>query len=284
MEGQIDRSVEPMTLDEALEVAVRTDAGEVRSHNEDAVFGDAALGLAILADGMGGYSAGEVASSMATSLLAGSLVGTLDEREPQQFDGDGQRVAHRQLRERIEQANADIYLAAQRNPGYYGMGTTLVVAWFYDNMVTLAHLGDSRAYRLRGNFFERLTRDHSLLQHQLDSGIISAEEARFSRSKNLVTRALGVDLPVEPEIRDLSVRPGDVYLLCSDGLTDMVGDVEIGATMRALAADPVAAAERLVQMANENGGRDNISVILVRVRGEFPARAGWRQELRAGFG
>jgi len=284
MERQIDESMEPMTLGEALEMAVSTDPGEVRPHNEDAVFGDAALGLAILADGMGGYSAGEVASSMATSLLAQSLVATLDEREPQQFDADGQRVAHHQLRERIEQANAEIYFAAQAYPQLYGMGTTLVVAWFYDNMVTLAHLGDSRAYRLRGNLLERLTRDHSLLQQQLDSGIISAEEARFSPSKNLVTRALGVDLTVEPEIRDFSVQPGDVYLLCSDGLNDMVGDVEIGATMRALAADPVAAAERLVQMANDNGGRDNISVILVRVRGEFPARAGWWRKLRVRFG
>ena len=284
MERHIDESVEAMTLGNALEMAACTDRGEVRSHNEDALFGDAALGLAILADGMGGYNAGEVASSMATALLSRSLIGTLDEREPQQFDADGQRVAHHQLRERIEQANAEIYFAAESDPQLCGMGTTLVVAWFYDNMVTLAHLGDSRAYRLRGNLFECLTRDHSLLQEQIDSGIISAEEARFSPGKNLVTRALGVDLTVEPEIRDFSVLPGDIYLLCSDGLNNMVGDVEIGATVRVLAGDPVAAAERLVQMANNNGGRDNISVILVRVRGEFPARAGWWQKLRLRIG
>ena len=277
MGRHIDESVEAMTLGNALEMAACTDRGEVRSHNEDALFGAAALGLAILADGMGGYNGGEVASSMATALLSRSLIGTLDEREPQQFDADGQRVAHHQLRERIEQANAEIYFAAESDPQLCGMGTTLVVAWFYDNMVTLAHLGDSRAYRLRGNLFECLTRDHSLLQEQIDSGIISAEEARFSPGKNLVTRALGVDLMVEPEIRDFSVLPGDIYLLCSDGLNNMVGDVEIGATVRVLAGDPVAAAERLVQMANNNGGRDNISVILVRVRGEFPARAGWLQ-------
>ena len=277
MERHIDESVEAMTLGNALEMAACTDRGEVRSHNEDALFGDAALVRAILPEGMGGYNAGEVASSMATALLSRSLIGTLDEREPQQFDADGQRVAHHQLRERIEQANAEIYFAAESDPQLCGMGTTLVVAWFYDNMVTLAHLGDSRAYRLRGNLFECLTRDHSLLQEQIDSGIISAEEARFSPGKNLVTRALGVDLMVEPETRDFSVLPGDIYLLCSDGLNNMVGDVEIGATVRALAGDPVAAAERLVQMANNNGGRDNISVILVRVRGEFPARAGWLQ-------
>ena len=158
MERHIDESVEAMTLGNALEMAACTDRGEVRSHNEDALFGDAALGLAILADGMGGYNAGEVASSMATALLSRSLIGTLDEREPQQFDADGQRVAHHQLRERIEQANAEIYFAAESDPQLCGMGTTLVVAWFYDNMVTLAHLGDSRAYRLRGNLFECLTR------------------------------------------------------------------------------------------------------------------------------
>jgi protein phosphatase len=273
-----------MTLGEALEMALCTDPGEVRPHNEDAVFGDAALGLAILADGMGGYSAGEVASSMATSLLARSLVGTLDEREPQQFDADGQRVAHHQLRERIEQANAEIYFAAQSHPELYGMGTTLVVAWFYDNMVTLAHLGDSRAYRLRGNLFERLTRDHSLLQEQLDSGMISPAQARAFHSRNLVTRAVGVEPGVEPEIQDVDVQVGDVFLLCSDGLSDMMEDGEIARTLREYGDDPAIAADRLVEMANDNGGRDNVSVIVVKVRGEFPATTGKWQKLLSRFG
>jgi len=273
-----------MNLNEALEMAVRTDPGLVRPHNEDAVFGDAALGLAILADGMGGYNAGEVASGMATALLAGSLIGTLDDREPQQVDAAGVRVAHRQLRDRIDDANAEIYFAGQNQPKFAGMGTTLVVAWFYDNLLTVAHIGDSRLYRLRENRFDRLTRDHSLLQEQLDSGIISAEHARFSLNKNLVTRALGVDLGVEPEIRDFPVEPGDVYLLCSDGLTDMVDDLEIGLTLRELRDNPVGAADELVQMANENGGRDNVSVVVVKVRGDFPARAGWWRKLVSRFG
>ena len=273
-----------MTLTEALDMAVRTDPGLVRAHNEDAVFGDAALGLAILADGMGGYNAGEVASGMATTLLAGSLVGTLDEREPQQFDADGVRVAHRQLRDRIDDANAEIHFAGKNQPKFNGMGTTLVVAWFYDNLLTVAHIGDSRLYRLRGNRFDRLTRDHSLLQEQLDSGIISADAARSSRSKFLVTRALGIELVVEPEIRDFPVEPGDVYLLCSDGLNDMVDDLEIGLTLRELQENPAGAADELVKMANDGGGRDNVSVVVVKVRGAFPARAGWWKKIVAHLG
>ena len=273
-----------MNLNEALDMAVRTDPGLLRPHNEDAVFGDAAMGLAILADGMGGYNAGEVASGMATTLLAGSLIGTLDEREPQQIDAAGVRVAHRQLRDRIDDANAEIYFAGQKQPKFAGMGTTLVVAWFYDNQLTVAHIGDSRLYRVRGNRLDRLTRDHSLLQEQLDSGIISAAEARYSSSKNLVTRALGVDLAVEPEIRDFPVEPGDVYLLCSDGLTDMVDDLEIGLTLRELRENPAGAADELVQMANDGGGRDNVSVVVVNVRGTFPARAGWWRKLVSRFG
>lgn len=273
-----------MNLNEALEIAVRTDPGLLRPHNEDAVFGDAELGLAILADGMGGYSAGEVASGMATALLAGSLIGTLDDREPQQIDGAGVRVAHRQLRDRINDANAEIYFAGQEQPKFAGMGTTLVVGWFYDNFLTVAHIGDSRLYRLRGNIFDRLTRDHSLLQEQLDSGIISVEDARFSLNKNLVTRALGVELAAEPEIRDFPVEPGDVYLLCSDGLTDMVDDLEIGLTLRDFRNNPVGAVDELVHMANENGGRDNVSVVVVKVRGDFPARAGWWRKLVSRLG
>ncbi len=273
-----------MPLSEALEMAVRTDPGRLRPHNEDAVFCDAGLGLAILADGMGGYNAGEVASSMATSLLADSIVRTLGDCEPQEFDPTGLRVAHRQLRERIEEANAEIYFAAQNEPQFAGMGTTLVVAWFYDNHLTVAHLGDSRLYRLRGEHLERLTRDHSLLQEQLDSGMISPEQARVSRRRNLVTRAMGVDLRVSPELRDFEVQADDLYLLCSDGLSDMVDDEEIGQAMQALGADPAILADQLVQMANDNGGRDNVSVIVTRVRGSFSARAGWWQKLLSRFG
>ena len=133
------------------------------------------------------------------------------------------------------------------------MGTTLVAALFYDNQVTVAHIGDSRLYRLRGEEFSAITRDHSLLQEQIDSGMILAEDAKYSQNKNLVTRALGVDPEVETEIHDYPVQPGDIYLLCSDGLNDMVEDEEIQITVQMLAADLELAATQLIQMANDNG-------------------------------
>lgn len=273
-----------MNLADALGVVTRTDPGMVRSHNEDAVYGDALQGLVILADGMGGYNAGEVASGMATSLLSSSLGQIIPGCKPQDIDAEsGGRVAHRHLVEQIAASNRAIYEAAQNNAQYAGMGTTLVMAWFYDNLITVAHIGDSRLYRLRGEEFQQITRDHSLLQEQLDSGMITPEEARYSQNKNLVTRALGVDPEVEAEIHDYDVEPGDIYLLCSDGLNDMVEDEEIGSTVRMLAANLELAADQLVQMANDNGGRDNISVILVKVRGDFAVPNGWWQKLLARF-
>ena len=272
-----------MPLTEALEMAVRTDPGKLRSHNEDAVFGDPTLGLAILADGMGGYNAGEVASSMATTLLAETIIPTLHYGEPQEFDPSGVRVAHRQLRERIEAANAEIYFAAHEQPQYAGMATTLIVAWFYNNQLTVAHLGDSRLYRLRAGKLECLTRDHSFLQEQIDHGVISIEQARLSSHRNLVTRGLGVDLRVSPELQDFEVQTDDLYLLCSDGLSDMVDDEAIARVLQEVGADPVMLADQLVQMANDSGGRDNVSVIVTKVRGGFPARAGWWQKLLARF-
>jgi protein phosphatase len=155
------------------------------------------------------------------------------------------------------------------------MGTTLVAAVFYDNKVSVAHIGDSRLYRLRGEKFEQLTRDHSLLQEQIDSGMITPEQAKFSQNKNLVTRALGIDPTVEPELHVYPTELGDIYLLCSDGLNDMVSDVDIGMTLQTLSANLRLAAQQLVQMANDNGGRDNVSVILVRVARDFAAPKGW---------
>lgn len=273
-----------MNLTEALEIVVRTDPGVVRSHNEDAVFGDAERGLLILADGMGGYNAGEIASGMATTLLSNNLAPQGAQARLQEMDERrGIRVAHRHLIDQVALTNESIFNAAQSQPQYAGMGTTLVIAWFYDNLITIGHIGDSRLYRLRGDEFMALTRDHSLLQEQIDSGLISAEEARFSQNKNLVTRALGVDPEVELEVHDFDVLPGDIYLLCSDGLNDMVDDEEIGLTLQTLRGNLELAGDQLIQMANDNGGRDNVSVILVKVRGEFAAPSGWWRKLLAWF-
>src|SRR5690348_11799495 len=163
------------------------------------------------------------------------------------------------------------------------MGTTLVVALFFDNRMTVGHIGDSRLYRLRGDVFEQVTRDHSLLQEQIDSGMITKEQARYSQNKNLVTRAVGIDPEVETEVHTYPVQVGDIYLMCSDGLNDMVTDEDIELTLSSLAANLPLAAQQLVQLACDNGGRDNVSVILVRVVKGFPARIGLVDKLKSWF-
>ena len=264
------------TLSNALEIVVRTDPGMVRGHNEDAVFANPNLGFAILADGMGGYNAGEVASGMATMLLSAELETAFSARPPYEIDREtGVAYGRRCLEDKVAVTNSAIFNTAESQPQYSGMGTTLVAVLFYDNRVTVAHIGDSRLYRLRGDALVAITRDHSLLQEQIDSGVISLEEARFSQNKNLVLRALGVEARVETEVHDYPVLPGDIYLLCSDGLNDMVDDDEIQLTLRMLAANLDLAAVQLIQVANDNGGRDNVSVILIKILREFPAPQGW---------
>ncbi|MEW5889657.1 MAG: Stp1/IreP family PP2C-type Ser/Thr phosphatase [Pseudomonadota bacterium] len=270
-----------MDLSQALQIVSRSDAGMMRSHNEDAVYVSPACGLAILADGMGGYNAGEVAAGMATALLGSELEKSFQKTPLHKPAASGKLHARAALETEIARANAAIYQTAQSQPQYAGMGTTLVMALFYDNSMMVAHIGDSRLYRLRGEDFRVITKDHSLLQEQIDSGMITPEEARRSQNKNLVTRALGVDPVVEPEIRDYDTLPGDIYLLCSDGLNDMVEDEEIGLTLQTLSTNLELAADRLVQMANDHGGRDNVSVILVRIAREYPAARGWLARLSA---
>ncbi len=260
------------TLSDALEIVVRTDPGMIRELNEDAVFANPVRGLVILADGMGGYNAGEVASGMATSFLASALETSFFDMPPTGARASGEEsLASCCLQDSIARANTAIYNAASSEPQFSGMGTTLVTAVFHDNTVTVAHIGDSRLYRLRGEEFGVVTRDHSLLQEQIDSGMITAEEARYSQNKNLVTRALGVEPSVEPEINEHDVLPGDIYLFCSDGLNDMIPDEEIQLVLQTLSVNLNLAAKQLIQMANDNGGRDNISVILVKVLRAFPA-------------
>ncbi|MBV8030536.1 MAG: Stp1/IreP family PP2C-type Ser/Thr phosphatase [Betaproteobacteria bacterium] len=264
-----------MDLSQILEVASATDPGMVRSHNEDSVAADPANGLVVLADGMGGYNAGEVASGMATTVIITEMQQMLAKVEPYAIDEKTkQQVGRRILREQVLKANTSIYQAAQSQPQYAGMGTTLVTCLFYDNKILVAHLGDSRLYLARDGKFSQVTRDHSLLQEQIDSGLITPEQAKHAQHKNLVTKALGIDPSVEPEMNEYPTKPGDIYLLCSDGLCDMVEDEDIGMAVQTLGANLKLAAEQLVQMANDNGGRDNVSVILVRVLGEYPAARG----------
>jgi protein phosphatase len=273
-----------MDLSQTLEIVGRTDTGRVRAHNEDAIHCDAARGLVILADGMGGYNAGEVASGMATALLASELGRVLDTAGGGSFTRADHAAARKILADEVGRANVAIHQAAQSQPQYAGMGTTLVMAAFFDGMMMTAHVGDSRLYRLRDGRFEQMTRDHSLLQEQIDSGLLSEAEARLSQNRNLVTRAVGVDPAVEPEIHCHDVLLGDIYLFCSDGLNDMLEDNEIAETLKMLSSNLPVAATQLVNQANDHGGRDNVSVILVRINSEFPAipsGKGWLQRFVA---
>jgi len=273
-----------MDLSQALEIASHTDPGMVRSHNEDSIASVPEKGLVVLADGMGGYNAGEVASGMATTVLTTELRQMLEEHAPHETDPQsGERAALGMLRQQIAKANTSIYQASQSQPQYSGMGTTLVVALFYDDKIMVAHIGDSRLYRLRGSEFSQVSKDHSLLQEQIDAGMITKEQAKHSANKNLVTKALGIDPAVEPEIHEYDTQPGDIYLLCSDGLSDMVSDEDIDMTLQALGANPNLAAQQLVQMANDNGGRDNVSVILIKVLRAYPAGQGLASKLFGWF-
>ena len=269
-----------MKIEDALEIVSQTSPGMLRSHNEDSVAQEPACGLVVLADGMGGYNAGEVASGIAVSVVSTEICQYLQDANPTERDGEtGEELAVALLRDNIQKANASIFHASQSQPQYAGMGTTIVSGLFYDNRVAVGHVGDSRMYRLRGETLETITRDHSLLQEQMDSGMISVADARVSKNKNLVTRAVGIDAEVVPEIHVHDVLVGDIYLLCSDGLNDMVEDEDIQSTLYAMQGNLPLAAEQLIQTANDNGGRDNVSVILVKVNSEFAVPHGWLAKL-----
>jgi protein phosphatase len=273
-----------MNIQDALEIVSQTHSGMVRSHNEDSVAYDASCGLVVLADGMGGYNAGEVASGITISVISSEIKHALQHARPADKDeASGEDMGAVLLRQNVQKANDSIFQAAQSQQQYSGMGTTVVTALFYDNRVAVAHVGDSRMYRLRGELFEAITRDHSLLQEQIDGGMISKQEARLSKNRNLVTRAVGIGAEVDIETAAYDVQVGDIYLLCSDGLNDMVEDEDIGSALQMLQANLPLAASQLIEMANDNGGRDNVSVILIKVNGDFAAPRGLLEKLLSWF-
>ncbi|MGI9265602.1 MAG: Stp1/IreP family PP2C-type Ser/Thr phosphatase [Gammaproteobacteria bacterium] len=262
-----------------------TDTGMVRDHNEDAIGNNEDMGLMILADGMGGYNAGEVASGIAVQTITDLAVEGAHREE--RNDTDPSTGLMRQtivLRDAVARANKIIYQTAQSQTHCEGMGTTLVAAMFYDDKISIAHVGDSRAYRLRNDKFEQLTMDHSLLQELVDRGFYSEEEAQRSTNRNYVTRALGVEPTVEVEVQEYEVLPEDIYLLCSDGLPDMVEDEDIHLTISTFNASLDVVGQQLVQVANDNGGRDNISVMLAEVIDSFEAKKGLLARLSGMFG
>jgi protein phosphatase len=252
----------PMLYD----ICSRTDVGRTRDNNEDAVSFDASNGLCVLADGMGGYNAGEIASGLATAFIQTELGRWLNE--------NAGKASSKQLRRALEisilNANHSILSAAASTPQYAGMGTTVVVCHFDGNRLLIGHIGDSRCYRLRGRELRQLTKDHSLLQERLDAGHLTPEQALTSTDRFLVTRALGVEDLAEVEVAEHRVESGDLYLMCSDGLNDMVPDAHITALLQQSLPLPQKA-EHLINAANEAGGRDNISVVLVQA-GQWRAK------------
>ena len=241
-------------------ISGQTDPGIVRNRNEDALAWDEPIHLAMLADGMGGHNAGDVASSMALGIIQD----TLFERLPKLSRPDSGRQRTALILNVIEKANTHIYQTAQANIEKTGMGTTLALTLFHRDKVIVAHIGDSRIYRLRKHRLKSLTHDHSLVNQLVAQGTMTKEEAKISRYKNVITRALGHKDRVEPEIRTLKTMTQDIYLLCSDGLYDMMSERDIRDIVTSHGEDLRAAAQQLIAKANENGGKDNITAILVK--------------------
>jgi protein phosphatase len=253
----------------SLEIAARTDPGTLRSLNEDSIATVGELGLLVLSDGMGGYQSGDVASRITTQVIVEGLTQALKDKTHQ--DGGVAGGVAAAVEEVVKRANRAIYLEGEsrsqreHTSREQVMGSTLALLLLKNNHVTLAHIGDSRIYRLRANRLELLTHDHSLLQEQIDQGILSAEAAAASHNRHLVTRGLGLQAEVDVALDACEALPGDIYLLCSDGLNDMVDNADIERVLNSLQANLPLAASQLVMIANDNGGEDNISVILAKV-------------------
>jgi PPM family protein phosphatase len=248
-----------------MEYGVRTDAGRVRENNEDSFGVAPELNLFVLSDGMGGKASGEIASQIATEEIVAHC---RDANADANFPFVGDRVkdiseTSNRLVSAIRRANQEIRDAAEKSPENAGMGATVVAVWVRGERVSLAHIGDSRAYRLRNSSLEQLTQDHSFVAEQVRQGLIGARDAQNSQMQNVLLRALGTDEEVEVEVNEELVIEGDTFLLCSDGLTREATDAQIAAILDE-AEDAQEAADQLVELANQAGGGDNITAIVLR--------------------
>ena len=262
-----------MSLKGKLLLHGKTDVGLMRDHNEDAISCDENIGLAILADGMGGHRGGEMASAITVSTVLEAVTEKIKKIKPGESDEEtGYSLESLAVHEAITLANKNVHDSSEANAQYRGMGTTVVVTLFYDNRFTVAHVGDSRLYRLRDAELEQITRDHSLMQELIDRGFYTPEQARNSLNKNLVTRAIGIDKKVQIDIQEDITMVNDIYLLCSDGVNDMIEDELIRTAMLDNENDLEKAAEEIIRLANEHGGKDNISALLVKPIKSFPAK------------
>lgn len=241
---------------DGFEMYALSDTGSRRRRNEDCVKVLPSHGIAVLADGMGGHQAGEVASAIA----ADSVIQQLQNILPSSDD----TALPTMLRDAIIESNRTILETAGQRPECAGMATTAVAALFHENHLCIANVGDSRMYRLRDGMLTHMTEDHSLIQEQLRLGLLTADDARRSPGRNMVTRALGIAEEVKPDIIEERSRPDDLYLICSDGLTTVVPDEAIRLLLIEHGHDLHKAANELVTLANDAGGPDNISVILIR--------------------
>jgi PPM family protein phosphatase len=243
-----------------------TDVGRARDHNEDAISWDESSGLSLLADGMGGHNAGDVASRICIEQLREHLLDAL--HKPLRLTANKNMSKYATLMRRaVSKANEAIFNEAAANPERKGMGTTLVAVLFYKDKVVITHVGDSRVYRLRGAMLMQMTEDHSLVHDLLEKGVISADEVANNPYSHVITKAVGIREKVVAEVQEVDAHPGDVFLLCSDGLSDLVDDKMIEQTLVAAAGNWSAAAQRLIDLANQQGGRDNISVVLAALGG-----------------
>jgi PPM family protein phosphatase len=273
-----------MALKGKVATALLTHPGRVRGNNEDAVGEDPDIGLLVLADGMGGYNAGEIASGISVTTGVDLTRRRWPELKHGEIDRDsGYCVESLLLRSAIEEAHRTIHSVAQSQPQCAGMGTTIVACILHDDRVSIAYVGDSRLYRFRNGRLEQITRDHSLLEELIARGHYSREDALRLVRKNIVTRALGVDSEVIVDIIEETVEVGDLILLCSDGLTDMVSDEAIGLTLAKHADTLDRAAAELVSAANAGGGKDNISVVLARADASFARGRRWYERLMEWF-
>ncbi len=270
-----------MNLSNKIAAVELTDTGMVRDHNEDAIGSQREAGLYVLADGMGGYNAGEVASSIAVKTVLGLVNEAVQREDRAEIESDtGFMRQSIILRDAIARANKIIHQTAHSHSGCEGMGTTIVACIFYDDKLSIAHVGDSRLYRLRQNRLEQITLDHSLLQELVDRGFYSREEAERSTNRNYVTRALGVEPRVEVDLQEVDVEKNDIFMLCSDGLPDMVDDEDIQLTISTFSANLETAGEQLVQLSNDHGGKDNVSVIITQALEPFPAKVSVLSKLK----
>jgi serine/threonine protein phosphatase PrpC len=256
-----------------------TDVGRVRTNNEDSYRIVEPMNLFILSDGMGGEAHGEIASSMAVETVEKYCNQPEDPKEDTDVPLSGTTPSNwapqtKLLQNAVFRANLNIYQSAQKHPEQRGMGATLTTGWINGNTLSLAHVGDSRAYLLRTGTLQQLTNDHSLVAEQVRRGILTPQQAEESEMQSVLLRALGANPEVDVEIDEVNLMPRDVLLFCSDGLTRLVTEPEIAGSLQA-ETDPRSAAQKLVDLANERGGLDNITVIVARVQDESKGWFSW---------